>query len=158
MPCSWSSSSMFTCSSRRRVPSTPPSFHCVFQGSLFTATLRFFRRLLGVYALGVKEVIGRVPGRWAYVKLRQAEAKLYTSGEEMAEAVEEELEKVAGRSQDIKEPQLHPGPWCRGCPYVRWCPGKREKPLALHLTRGGSGQYEGKAMVYLCSKPAPQNI
>ncbi len=91
---------------------------------------------LGVYALGIKEIIGRVPGRWAYVKLQQAEARLYMGGEEMAEAVRAEVEKVVEQLRDIKEPQPHPGLWCRGCPYVRWCPGKREKPLALPSHQG----------------------
>ncbi len=91
---------------------------------------------LGVYALGIKEIIGRVPGRWAYVKLQQAEARLYMGGEEMAEAVRAEVEKVVEQPRDIKEPQPHPGLWCRGCPYMRWCPGKREKPLALPSHQG----------------------
>ncbi len=86
---------------------------------------------LGVYALGIKEIIGCVPGRWAYVKLQQAEARLYMGGEEMAEGVREEVEKVVEQLRDIKEPQPHPGPWCRSCPYRRWCPVTRPQPESL---------------------------
>jgi len=86
---------------------------------------------LGVYALGMEEVLGKVPDRWAYVRLQQVEAEVYMGGEGMAEGVKEEVKRVVRQLWDVKEPEPNPGLWCQGCPYRRWCKAARSDPDPL---------------------------
>lgn len=86
---------------------------------------------LGIYALGVKRVLGRVPDRWAYINLGQGNAELYMGGEEMAAGVIDEARQTARRLLLIAPQHPNPGAWCRSCPYRRWCPVTRPQPEPL---------------------------
>jgi len=91
---------------------------------------------LGVYALGMKEVLGKVPDRWAYVRLQQGSAEAYMGGEGMAAGVKEEVRRVVSQLWDVKEPEPNPGLWCRGCPCQRWCKAVRAEPEPLPVHQG----------------------
>ena len=87
---------------------------------------------LGVYALGVKGVLGKVPDLWAYINLGQGNAEVYMGGEGMASGVIDEARQTARRLLLIIAPRHpNPGAWCRSCPYRRWCPGTRPQPEPL---------------------------
>ena len=89
---------------------------------------------LGVYALGVKGVLGKVPDLWAYINLGQGNAEVYMGGEGMASGVISEARQTARRLLYITAQHPNPGAWCRSCPYRRWCPVIRPqpKPLPVH--------------------------
>ena len=86
---------------------------------------------LGVYALGVKELLGRVPDRWAYINLGQGNAQIYMGGEEMASGVIDVARQTARRLLLVVPQHPNPGAWCRSCPYRRWCPVIRPQPMPL---------------------------
>lgn len=83
---------------------------------------------LGIYALGIKEMLGQVPERWTYINLGQGNAEIYMGGEEMAAGVIDEARRTARRLLYIVSPHPNPGVWCRSCPYRRWCPVVRPQP------------------------------
>lgn len=86
---------------------------------------------LGVYALGVKGMLGRVPDWWAYINLGQGNAEVYMGGEEMASGVIDEARQTARRLLLIAPQHPNPGAWCRSCPYRRWCPVTHPQPEPL---------------------------
>ncbi len=87
---------------------------------------------LGVYSLGIKGVLGRVPEQWAYINLGQGNAEVYMGGEEMAAGVINEARRTARRLLLIAPQHPNPGDWCRSChPYRRWCPVIRPQPESL---------------------------
>lgn len=100
---------------------------------------------LGIYALGMKRVLGKVPDRWAYIRLHQCEAEVYMGGEQMAEGVREEVRQVVKQLWDVREPGPNSGLWCRACPYKRWCRAVRTEPDPLPVHQG-----------WLWSAPTPE--
>jgi hypothetical protein len=91
---------------------------------------------LGVYALGIEELIGRVLGRWAYVKLRQAEARLYMGGEETAEAVKQEVEKVVGQLREYEGAATPSRALVPRMPVYETAPGEEGKSLDFASSPG----------------------
>ena len=91
---------------------------------------------LGVYALGIKGLLGQVPDRWAYVRLGQEQAEVYMGGEDMTAGIIEEAEKTARKLLDLHLTDPNPGAWCRNCPYRRWCPAIRTQPEPLPTHQG----------------------
>lgn len=83
---------------------------------------------LGVYALGIKGVLGRVPEQWAYINLGAGNAEVYMGGEEMAAGVIDQARQTARGLLLIAPPHPNPGAWCRSCPYRKWCPIIRPRP------------------------------
>jgi CRISPR/Cas system-associated exonuclease Cas4 (RecB family) len=88
---------------------------------------------LGVYALGIKEVLGKVPDRWVYVRLGQKEAEIYMGGEDMAVGIVEEAKKTVRKLLNLTLTDPNPGAWCRECPYRRWCSAIRAEPEPLPI-------------------------